>query len=119
MTFLDRDLFLLVVAEVELGLHVAAHRLDGAGRQHAFGRAARAHHAVDAKASLQRRLEGAGDVTGGDELDARAYITDLADDLLVAIAVEDDDRQLLDLQTLDLGEPPPAAVHSHLESVHS
>src|SRR5207248_6574639 len=48
---------LLLVAEEELRLHVTADRLDRARRQHAFGGAARTHHAVDPGPGLESRLE--------------------------------------------------------------
>src|SRR5213082_1278346 len=44
------------------------------------------------------KLISAGDVAGGDQLDAGADIADLGDDVLVAVALEDDHRELLDRQ---------------------
>src|SRR5438132_12348415 len=83
VAFLNRDLLVFFVAKVELGLHVAADRLERARREHALGRATRSHHAVDAKARLEGRLERPGDITGGDELDARPDLANLCDGLLV------------------------------------
>ena len=56
---------------------------------------------------------------GRDELDAGPYVADLGDDLLVAVAVEDDDCQLLDRQPLGLGDPPQVPVDRHLEVDHA
>src|SRR6202011_508236 len=78
VAFLDGDLALLGVANVELRLHVATDRLDGARREYAFGRAAGTHHAMDAESRLERSLESPGDIAGGDQLDARPHVTDLS-----------------------------------------
>src|SRR5437016_9191023 len=95
VALLDRDLAFVVVAKEELGLHIAADGLDGAGGQHPLGGPARTHHAVDPGPGLEGRLERPRDVAGGDELDASPNVADLSYHLLVAITFEDHDRQLL------------------------
>ena len=69
-----------------------AHRRRG---QHAFGRAAGAHHGVHPGAD-----DGSGDtgreIAVADQPDARAGRADVVDQLLVARAIEHDDDQILD-----------------------
>ncbi len=119
MAFFHRELAFLVVAEVELGLHVAADRFERARGEHALGRATRPHHAVDAESSFEGGLESSGDVAGGDQLDPGPDVADHRDGLLVAVAVEDDDRQLLHGQPFGLGDPPEVPFHWHLEVDHA
>ena len=80
----------------------AAHRGRG---QHAFGRAAGAHHRVDAGAD-----DGGGDagrqVAVADQPDARAGRADVGDQLLVARPVEHDDDEVLDLAAEAAGRSP-------------
>ena len=71
----------------------AAHR---GGRQHAFGRAARAHHGVDARPDHRRRDAGR-EIAVADQADARAGRADVRDQLLVARPVEHDDDEIVDV----------------------
>src|SRR5467141_1920514 len=96
-----RALDLLLVARREPALHVAAHAADGSGRDHAFRRPADAHQHVDA--GLRKAGgDGGADVSVADQLDASAGPADLVDQLLVPGPVEDDHRQVVDVDPLAL-----------------
>ena len=119
MSLLDRDLALLVVAQKELGLHVATDCFDGAGGKHALGRATRPHHAVDSVPHLERRLERTANVTCRDELDASADFADLGDDLLVSRPLEHNYCQFLRWQPLRFGDTAQVPLDRHVEIDHS
>src|SRR6185295_4821705 len=74
----------------------AAEAAHGGGGEDAFRRAADAHRGVDAGAA-----DGGGDAGGevavGDQFDAGAGFADLRDEVVVALAVEDGDGQLVDV----------------------
>ena len=76
--------------------------LQRGGGDHALGRAADAEE--DVGAALRRRDgDGGGDVAVLDELDAGAGLAALADDVLVARAVEDHRGDVVDVFALGLG----------------
>ena len=87
----ERGAALVVVAGPEPALDRAAEALDARRGDHAFGRAADAEQHVDAGVAPRDR-DRAGDVAVLDELDARAGLAALADDVGVALAVEDRPR---------------------------
>ena len=67
------------------------------------GRAADAHRGVDAGAAHGGRDAGR-EVAVGDQLDARAGLADLGDEIVMALAVEHDDGQLVDVALEGLGD---------------
>ena len=75
----------------------AAHRRR---RQHAFRRAAGAHHRVDAGAD-DRRGDAGRQVAVADQPDARAGRADVRDQLLVPRPIEHDDDEILDAAARD------------------
>src|SRR5260221_5735439 len=105
MTLLLRALALVVVADQQLGLHVATDGLDRACGQHPFRGSARAHHAMNPIASLESGLERTADVPGRYQLDARPDVANLGDDNLVPGPFEHHTGQLLGRQALSLGDP--------------
>src|SRR5213076_2173350 len=80
----------------QAGEHAAVQAAERGGGEHALGGAADPHHGVDVGAAHGRRDAG-GEVAVADQLDARAGLADVGDQLLVARAVEDDDDQVLDV----------------------
>src|SRR5207344_1566706 len=80
---------LLVVAGPEPALDLASHALQRGGGDDALGRAPDAEEDVDAGVRPGRG-DGAVDVAVGDEADARTCFADLADQVEVALPVEDD-----------------------------
>src|SRR5216684_8910434 len=98
-----RPLDLLVVARLEPALHVAAHAADGRGGDDALGRAADAHEHVDARLG-KAGGDGRRDVAVADELDARPGGADLRNELFVPRPVEDDDREIVDVEALAVGD---------------
>ena len=99
-----RALALLVVPEPEPRLELAAEAAQRRRGDHALGRAADAHHGVDAGA-LDGAADRGRDVAVADELDPGARGADLGDQLGVARPVEDDDRDVGDLAPQRLGDP--------------
>ena len=71
----------------------------------ALGRATDTHHGVDAGAR-HRATDGSGQVAIADELDPGAGRPDLGDELVVPRTLEDDDRDVADLASEGLGDPP-------------
>ena len=90
---------LRVVPRAQDALHVAVHAAQGRGRQHALGRAADAHEHVDARVGIRGR-DGAAHVAVADEADARARGAHLGDERGVARPLEDDGREILDVDAL-------------------
>ena len=80
---------LLVVAGPQPALQLAAHALEGGRGDDALGRAADAEEDVGAGVGPGGR-DGAGDVAVGDQADAGAGLADLGDEVVVAVALEDD-----------------------------
>ena len=76
-------LFVLRLGDDQPGVDLAAEAAHRGGRQHAFGRAARAHHRVHA-----RSFHGGGNarrqIAVADQPDARARRADVRDQLFVA-----------------------------------
>ena len=72
-------------------------------RQHALGRAARAHVHIDRGVGIGDR-DHARDVAVGDQVDAAADAAQLCDQLLVARAVEHHDDDLVRIDALGLGQ---------------
>src|SRR5207247_329796 len=96
----QRLLALGLVPRPQLGLNRSAHALQRARRGDAFRGAADAHQHVDL-AALAGGTDRAGDVAVGDEPDPGARVAYLTDQLLVAGAVQDADRDVVDLGLLD------------------
>ena len=86
---------LLVAAEPQPALELAADALERGRRDHALGRAAGAEQDVDAGVGV-RGHHRAGDVAVADQADARAGLADLGDQLVVAVAIEDHRGAVLD-----------------------
>src|SRR5260370_3173892 len=107
VAFFTGQLLLLVVPEMELRLHVAADRLDRARREHAFGGAARPHHAVDPRPGLERSFDRGSDVAGRDQLDAGPHVANLGDHIPVPITLEPHHSQLLHRPAPGLHDAPP------------
>ena len=93
---------LLVVAGPEAALDGAAHALERRGGDDALGRAADAEQDVGAGVGPGGG-DAAGDVAVGDEADAGAGLADLADQLVVAGAVEHHGGELGDPLAEGLG----------------
>ena len=94
---------LVVVAEQQPALELAADAAQRRGREHALGRAARAHIDVDRRVRIGDR-DHAGDVAVGDQLDAAAERAQLGDQLLVARPVEHADDDLVGRDALGRGD---------------
>ena len=62
-------------------------------------------NSTSAPAPGRGRGDGAVDVAVGDEADARAGAAHLVDEVVVAVTVEDDDREVADALALRLGHP--------------
>src|SRR5690606_14009132 len=99
----ERAAALGVVPRPQPALDHAAEALERAGGDDALRRAADAEHEVDAGVRAGRH-DRAGDVAVGDELDPRAGLPDLLDDLLVAGPVEDDHGDVLRRAALRPGD---------------
>ena len=91
----DQALPLVVVPRPQLPLHRAAEALDRGSGDHALRRSADAHEEVDAGARLRGRDRGR-DVAVADEVHARSGLAELGDEVVVAVALEDDDREVVD-----------------------
>ena len=98
---IDERLALLVRARPELRLDPAAHALQRAGGDHAFGRAADAVEHVDAGLRTRGRDRGR-DVAVANQIHARARLAQLADQLVVAVALEHRDADVGDAPALRL-----------------
>ena len=94
---------LVLVSRPQLPLHRAAQALDRGRGDHALGRSADAHEEVDARARLRRR-DRRRDVAVADEVHARARVAQLGDQLVVAVALEDDDGEVVHVAVLRLGD---------------
>ena len=94
---------LVVVAEQQTALHLAADAAQRRGGQHALGRAARADIHVDPGFRVGGGDDSA-DVAVGDQHDARAGGAHLGDQFGMARTVEDADDEIGDLGLLRLGE---------------
>ena len=86
------------------GLDLAAEAAQRRRGEHALGRAADAHDGVHAGARDRARDRGR-QVAVADQLDPRARRADLVDQLLVARALEDHDRDVVDAPAERLGDP--------------
>src|SRR5690606_25643685 len=100
---LSGALFLSVVPEYELPLHVSADALQRRSCQHPFGRATDAEQEVDTRLLLACG-DGRVDVAVLDELDTRAGLPNFADDVLVSRAIEDDHGEVGDIDAPRLGQ---------------
>ena len=70
---------------------------------------------MDPKPHLECRLECAGDVTGGDQLDSRPDFADLGHDVVVPRTFEHDHGQLLWRQALGLCDSAEVPLDGHIE----
>ena len=95
---------LLVVAEAEARLHLAAQAAQGGGRDDALRGPADAHDGVHAGARDGAR-DGRREVAVGDELDARAGAPDLLDEVGVPRPIQDDDRDVVGPAAQRRGDP--------------
>ena len=101
---LQSALALVIVAEPETRLDLTAQAAQRGGSDDAFGCAADTHDRVDARARDGTR-DGGRKVAVGDQLDARAGLPYLGDELLVARPVEDDDGDVVDASTEGRRDP--------------
>src|SRR5918995_5822471 len=97
----DELLALHVVAWPQLALNGAAQALDRRGGDNALWGAPDPHQHVHAGERL-RCCDRRGDVAVPDQVDACPGLAQLPDQLLVAIALEDDDGHLADVEALCL-----------------
>ncbi len=103
VALVHESLPLVVVPRPELPLHRASEALDRRGGDHAFGRPADSHEQVDAGSGL-RSGDRRRDVAVANEVDARPGLAELGDEVVVAIPLEDDDREVVDRDSLRLGD---------------
>ena len=96
-------LALVVVPRPQLSLHRTAEALDRRGRDHALRGTADPHEQVDARARLRRR-DRRRDVAVANEVHARTGLAQLGDEVVVAVALEDDDREVVHRDALRLGD---------------
>ncbi len=92
----------VIIAPAELSLHVASHTADSRGRQDSFGRAAGSHQKVDAAVWL-RCSDGRSDVTIADQSNPCARFAHFCNQLVVAIALQNHDRQIRHRAALGFG----------------
>jgi hypothetical protein len=102
---LEEPLALVVVPRPQLPLHRAAQALDRGRRDHTLGRAADPHEEVDPGPHL-RGGDRRRDVAVADEVDARAGLADLGNEFVMAVALEDDDGEVVDVDLLRLCDAP-------------
>ena len=91
---LFRPRLLVAVAEQQLAVNLSAHAFQRRRRQNALRRAARAHVHVDAGLIGLGAMDHARDVAIGDEADRGAGLPHARDDLGMARALEDADRDV-------------------------
>src|SRR5207237_6120831 len=88
-------LFVLRLADDEPREDLAVQASHRGRREDAFRRASGAHHRVHARTD-DRRGDARGEIAVANQADARAGGADVVDQLLVPIAVEDDDDEIFD-----------------------
>src|SRR5207302_11469962 len=94
---------LVVVARPQPSLQGAAEALDRGRRDHAFGCSSDAHQQVY-PGPAARRGDGGSDVAVPDKVDLRAGFAKLADEVVVAIALQHDDGDVGRLDSLRRGD---------------
>ena len=110
-----RDALLLVVADRrQPSLDLAAEAAHGGGGQDTFRRAADAHHRVDAGAA-HRGGDARRQVAVADQADPGAGGADVGDQLAVALAVEDDDGEVVDVALERVGDVAQVLGHRGVE----
>src|SRR5712691_2782459 len=105
---------LVLVPWPEPRLHLAAEADERGGSENALRRATGPHEDVDPRVGPgggERR----GDVAAVDQLDARAGFPHLLDEGVVPGAVEDRDREVLDVHALRLGERPQVGGRASID----
>ncbi len=105
---------LVVRARPQLSLHRAAEALDRGGGDDAFRRPADAHEEIDAGTRLSG-CDGRRDVAVADEVHARSGLAKLGDEVVVAVALEDDDREIVDGAVLRLGDALEVLGRRHVD----
>ena len=107
---LFRPRALFVVAEFQAPDDLAADAFEGRRREDALRCPAAAHDRVQVRAR-DRHLERGDDVAVLDEVDPRAGLADVLDQLLVTRSVEDDDREVVDLASQRLRDDLQVLLH--------
>ena len=94
--------------------HAAVQAAQGRGGEHALGRAADAHHGVHVGAA-HRGGDAGGQVAVADQPDARPGGADVGDQLLVPLAIEHDDDEVLDVTAEAPGDRLQVRLHRRVE----
>src|SRR5205807_6675915 len=92
----------------------AVQAAQGGGGEHALGRAAGAHHGVDARAGDTGRDTG-GEVAIGDETDARAGLADIGDEFFMARTIEHHHYQIVDAALQAARDRLQVVLHRRVE----
>src|SRR5690606_33827216 len=93
-TLVAHDLPLVLVARPDTRLHVATQGLERTGGDYTLGRAADAQQQIDTGVRHSRH-QRPGDITIGDELDARTGPPNLGHDLIMTRPIQNDDGDVL------------------------
>ncbi|MPM96406.1 hypothetical protein SDC9_143569 [bioreactor metagenome] len=104
MTGVERTLPLLIGGRPQPGEDPAAQRLHRTGGDDALRAAADAGHHVETRHVRVGGHHGGGDVAVGEQPGRRPRVADVGDQLLVAVAVEHADGDLVDRLALGLGD---------------
>lgn len=94
---------LLLVPGPELALHAAAHALEGRCGDDPLGGAADAEKYIDTRVGPGGR-NGTGDISVGNEANTSSCLTDLGDQVFVAVAVEDYGSDVSNVLALPFGD---------------